>query len=39
MDKVYEKNFVKPTDPNFIYDKRVEFKASKGKIDESWDDD
>ena len=25
MDKIYEKNFVKPGDPNFVYDKRKQF--------------
>lgn len=39
MEKIYEKNFVKPNDPSFVYDKRVEFKNNAGNFAESWDDD
>eukprot|EP00347_Sterkiella_histriomuscorum_P023215 403335509 len=43
MDKKFDKNFVPPTDPNFVYDKRKEFKPSTTKIsgggDDSWDED
>ena len=38
MDKKYEQNFVKPTDPNFVYDKRKEFKPP-ATGDDSWDED
>jgi hypothetical protein len=37
MDKVYEQHFVKPTDPTFVYDKRVEFKHASSDVEESWD--
>lgn len=38
MDKHYEKNFIKPTDKNFEYDKRVDFSKVQ-RVDESWDVD
>jgi CEP19-like protein len=35
---MYEKNFVKPNDPNFVYDKRIQFKQPPdAKLDESWE--
>lgn len=37
MDKKYEKNFIKPGDPGFQYDKRKEFKP-KESLDDSWDE-
>ena len=39
MDKKFDLNFVKPTDPNFVYDKRKEFKPSQVEDeDDSWDE-
>ena len=38
MDVLFEKNFIKPNDPKFVYDKRKEFKST-AVVDESWDDD
>jgi hypothetical protein len=38
MDKVYEKNSVKPNDPNFVYDKRIQFKEP-AKVEESWEEE
>jgi CEP19-like protein len=38
MDKQYEKNFVKPNDPNFVYDKRIEFKQPVN-VEESWEEE
>jgi hypothetical protein len=38
MDKVFDKNFVKPNDPGFVYDKRIQFKApANHEIEESWE--
>lgn len=40
MDKTFDKNYVKPTDPNFVYDKRKEFKVVESyKDSDSWDED
>jgi hypothetical protein len=42
MDVQYEKNYVKPTDPNFVYDKRMSFTkaAADDKAgSDSWDED
>lgn len=36
MDEQYNKNFVKPNDPNFVYDKRINFKQP-ANIEESWE--
>ena len=36
MDKDFNKNFVKPTDKNFIYDKKVDFSKGR-KIEDEWD--
>ena len=36
MDKVFDKNFVKPSDPGFVYDKVVDFSKN-NKEDNSWD--
>lgn len=39
MEKTYEKNQVKPTDPNFVYDKRKQFtKINNDNADDSWDE-
>jgi len=38
MDKMYNQNFVGKNDPNFQYDKRVDFSKVK-KVDASWDED
>lgn len=39
MDQTYERNFVKPNDPNFVYDKRIQFKqASPDEVEESWEE-
>ncbi|CDW80508.1 UNKNOWN [Stylonychia lemnae] len=38
MDKKYEQNFVKPTDPTFVYDKRKDFKPP-ASGDDSWDEE
>ena len=38
MDKVFDKNFVKPNDPNFVYDKRMQFKPpAKVDVEDSWE--
>jgi centrosomal protein CEP19 len=38
MDKVFDKNFVKPNDPNFVYDKRTQFKPpAKVDVEDSWE--
>ena len=38
MDKVFDKNFVKPNDPGFVYDKRKQFKTpANHEIEESWE--
>jgi len=37
MDQEFQKRQVKPTDPGFVYDKRMEFqRAEEG--DDSWDE-
>lgn len=42
MDKEYNKNFIKPSDPGFQYDRVVDFSKSKGKYtnetNENWVD-
>ena len=38
MDKMFDKNFVKPNDPNFVYDKRMHFKPpAKVDVEDSWE--
>lgn len=37
MDRDFDRNFVKPNDPDFEYDKRVEFKVRKSGGGGSWD--
>jgi hypothetical protein len=37
MDKMYNQNFVGKNDPNFQYDKQVDFSKVK-KVDASWDE-
>ena len=37
MDKDFDKNFIRPNDPDFEYDKRVEFKIRKSGGAGSWD--
>lgn len=37
MDIQYEKNFIKPTDPNYVYDKKVDFSNDNLETNE-WDD-
>ncbi|GLH01474.1 hypothetical protein R5R35_004332 [Gryllus longicercus] len=37
MDMTFNKNRVKPTDPNFVYDKRVDFSESEKKRESGWD--
>ena len=40
MDRIYEKNFVKPGDPNFVYDKRKQFISSNNDgLEESWEEE
>lgn len=39
MDENFNKNLLKPGDPGFIYDKRIEFKKDAKKQDTSWDED
>ena len=40
MDKIYEKNFVKPGDPNFVYDKRKQFQMPKNAgLEDSWEEE
>lgn len=44
MDEKFNKNQLKPGDPGFVYDKRIDFskKTSGGgaaKADASWDED
>jgi centrosomal protein CEP19 len=40
MDEKFHKNQLKPGDPGFQYDKRVDFsKKAGGKKDTSWDED
>lgn len=36
MDKVFDKNLIKPNDPGFIYDKRIQFKTP-AEVEESWE--
>lgn len=38
MDKDYQKNFIKKGDPNFVYDKKVDY-SKVAKVEASWDDD
>lgn len=41
MEKKFQKNYIKPGDPGFVYDKRIEFKRvdnSGFDEDDSWDD-
>ena len=38
MDSKFEQNFVKPTDPGYVYDKVVDFSKSKG-TKHDWDDE
>lgn len=38
MDKGFNQNQLKPGDPGFQYDKRIDFNAA-AKVDNSWDDD
>lgn len=38
MDKDYQKNFIKKGDPNFVYDKKVDYSKVQ-KVEASWDDD
>lgn len=37
MDLQFEKNRVQVDDPNFIYDKQVEFTSE--KVESGWDDE
>lgn len=38
MDKQYEKNQIKPNHPNFVYDKRIDFKIPENvDIENSWE--
>ena len=42
MDMMYEKNFVKPGDPGFVYDKRKQFhmpKNSNSGLEDSWEEE
>ncbi len=36
MDKVYNKNIIKPNDPHFVYDKRIQF-SKPASVEESWE--
>ena len=36
MDKEFTQNQLKPTDPGFVYDKRVEFKRGETLENDSW---
>lgn len=38
MDKEFDKNFVKPGDKEFVYDKVVDFSQSRGKKHD-WEDE
>lgn len=38
MDKDFDRNFIKPSDPDFEYDKRVDFKIRKSGGAASWGD-
>ena len=40
MDENFNKNYIAPTDPNFQYDKRVDFEAMNEEFadePDSWD--
>ena len=38
MDQLYEKNFIKPNDPNFVYDKRIQFETpDEVPLEDSWE--
>jgi centrosomal protein CEP19 len=39
MDEKFTKNQLRPGDPGFVYDKRVEFTAKTKQQDTSWDED
>lgn len=40
MDEKFSKNALKPGDPGFVYDKRIEFKKNDNEVaDASWDED
>ena len=40
MDEKFNKNSLKPGDPGFVYDKRVDFtKKGSQAADASWDED
>lgn len=40
MDKLYEKNSVKPGDPGFEYDKRKQFSMPINEgLDNSWEEE
>ena len=40
MDKDFDKNFVKPNDPGFVYDKVVDFNqdGASDSYTDGWDD-
>lgn len=38
MDENFSKNQLKPGDPGFVYDKRVEFTKKAVEADASWDE-
>ena len=38
MDEVFEKNRLRPTDPDYQYDKQVDFSCP-NKVQSGWDDD
>ena len=38
MDEVFEKNRLRPTDPDYQYDKQVDFSCH-NKVKSGWDDD
>ena len=38
MDKQYDKNQIKPNHPNFVYDKRIDFKTPDDvRLEDSWE--
>lgn len=37
MDQSFSKSQIKPTDPEFVYDKRVEFDSNSDKLESGWD--
>lgn len=39
MDMKFDVNYVKPDDPNFVYDKVVDFSQQKKDTQNSWDED